>query len=54
MEFWSQSYFISNGNSIGHSIALEKDYWLKEDKSLGKILIEVNMREGLPTESKIH
>jgi hypothetical protein len=53
LELWCEEVLSSIGNHIGRFIALEENLWDIVDKKLARVLVEVDIRDGLLTELEI-
>ena len=50
---WNHSLLEGISNTIGWFITVEEDFMLTFDKRMGKILVEMDISEGLPTKVEI-
>ena len=50
---WSRTVLEGVGNSLGCFVAIEEDFMHAYDKQMAKILIELDLTTGLPTEIEI-
>jgi hypothetical protein len=53
IELWSRKTLKGSGRSLGCFISLEENCWEKKDCRMFKILVEIYLREGLPTKMYI-
>jgi hypothetical protein len=49
MEMWNRIIMVGIGNSLGHFISLEDNCCVKEYRRVFKLLVELDLREGIPT-----
>ena len=47
---WSRSMLEGIGNTIGRFVAVEEDFMNSYDKRMAKILVEMDISVGLPTD----
>ena len=53
MVFWQPKIFEAIGNKLGKFIALEDNWETKLDRRCARILVEMDLRDGLYEELKI-
>jgi hypothetical protein len=47
LDLWNSIFLERVGNAIGYFITLEENSNFKEDMRVAKILVEIDLREGL-------
>ena len=50
---WNRSLLEGIGNTIGRFVAVEDDFMNAYDKRIAKILVELDISNGLPADSDI-
>lgn len=52
--FWQEECLIAIGNKIGKFVTLEKDWESKVDRRCARILVELDLKDGLYEEIVIN
>ena len=50
---WNRSLLEGIGNTIGRFVAVEEDFMNSYDKRLARVLVELDITKGLPTDIEI-
>jgi hypothetical protein len=48
LHFWNEGAFKAIGNTLGHFIALDSSTFSNPSRKIGRILVEIDIHEGLP------
>lgn len=54
LQFWTDSVFVSIGNTLGTFLEADKSYIQTKDRSVARILVSLNPREGLADAMTLH